>query len=143
VNPAALGGEDNLFRAGRIALIPNPEPGVWTIRIEGAGPYFLAVQAHTSIGLHVPQFSNGTPRLGADQNLTVMLNAPVTGVRFSLVGADGDQLQPLVLNADADLPGRFSGSVVPAFREFRIRAEGTDERGFAFQRVHAPLFEAK
>ena len=33
VHPDEMGGEDNWFRAGRIAIIPKPRPGVWTVRL--------------------------------------------------------------------------------------------------------------
>jgi hypothetical protein len=140
IKPEELGGENNWFRAGRIATIPKPEPGVWTLRLEGAGPYFVFVQAHTSIGLHV-EFSPSPPKLGAEQTLKVSLNAPTADVHLRLIDGAGETVQPVVLTADE--PGRFSGTVVPAAKEFRVLAEGTDERGFTFQRVHPPLFEAQ
>jgi hypothetical protein len=143
IKSGELGGEDNWFRAGRIAAIPNPAPGIWMVRLQGAGPFFMSVQAHTSFGLHAADFTPGPPKLGAEQTLTVVLNAPGSGTRFRLVSARGETLQPLALNPVQDQSNRFSGSVVPAFREFRILAEGTDERGFAFQRVDPRLIEAK
>jgi len=52
VHPDEMGGEDNWFRAGRIAIIPKPQPGVWTVRLVGMGPYFVSVQAEAAVGLH-------------------------------------------------------------------------------------------
>ncbi len=141
IKPEELGGENNWFRAGRIATIPKPQPGVWTVRLQGAGPYFLVVQAHTSFGLHAVEFTPAPPKLGADQTLNVTINAPTADVRFRLVSAAGETVQPLVLNEVG--PSRFSGSVVPAVSEFRVLAEGTDELGYGFQRVHPPLIEAR
>lgn len=140
IKPEELGGENNWFHAGRIATIPKPEPGVWTVRLQGAGPYFVIVHAHSSFGLHEVQFSPRPPKLGADHTLNVTLNAPTADVRFRLVNAAGETVQPIVLNEIA--AGRYSGSVIPASKEFRVLAEGTDERGYAFQRVHPPLIEA-
>jgi len=72
----------------------------------------------------------------------VSLNAPGPGVHFLLVDAAGDTLQPLPLEAVEGQPNMFSGNMVPAFRQFRIVAEGTDEHGYAFQRVDPRLMEA-
>ena len=57
IPPEQMGGENHWFRAGRILNVPNPEPGVWTIRLQGGSPFFLSMQADTSLvrarlGLH-------------------------------------------------------------------------------------------
>jgi hypothetical protein len=141
IKPEQL-GENHWFRAGRIATVPNPEPGVWTIRMEGAGPFFLSVQAHTSLALHPAKFESDPPRLGAENLLTVSLNAPSPNVQFRLVNAAGETLQSLPLQTTEERPGIFSGRIVPGFKQFRILAEGTDERGYAFQRVDPRLLDA-
>jgi hypothetical protein len=140
--PEQLGGENHWFRAGRIATIPNPAPGLWTIRLQGAGPFFLSVQAHASLILQTPKFESSPLRLGAENLVAMSLNAPSSDVRFRLVNAAGETLQSLPLQAVEGRPGIFSGRIVPGFRHFRILAEGTDERGFAFQRVDPRLIEA-
>jgi hypothetical protein len=140
--PEQLGGENHWFRAGRIATVPNPAPGLWTIRLNGAGPFFLSVQAHASLILQTPRFESSPPRLDAENLVAVSLNAPSPDVRFRLVNASGETLQSLPLEAVEGRPGIFSGRIVPGFREFRILAEGTDEHGFAFQRVDPRLIEA-
>ncbi len=141
IKPEQLKGENHWFRAGRIATVPNPEPGVWTIRLQGAGPFFLSVQAHTSLTLHA-KFESEPPRLGAENLLTVSLNAPGPDVHFRLVDAAGETLQPVPLQTTEGRSGLFSGRIVPGFRQFRILAEGTDEHGYAFQRVDPRLIEA-
>ena len=124
-------------------MIPKPEPGVWTIRLQGAGPYFLSVQARTAFALHSTDFAQFPPKFGADQTLTVTVNAPTRDVRFRLVGPAGEPLQTLVLSASEDRPDHFSGTFIPGFKQFRVLAEGADERGFPFQRIDPHLFEAK
>ena len=142
INPEQLGGENHWFRAGRIVIVPHPEPGVWTIRLQGAGPFFLSVQARTSLVLQPVKFEPEPPRLGAENLLTVSLNAPSSNVHFRLVNAEGETLQPLPLQTEEGRPSIFSGSMVPGFKQFRILAEGTDEHGYAFQRVDPRLIEA-
>jgi hypothetical protein len=58
------------------------------------------------------------------------------------VNAAGEVLQSLPLQALEGRPGTFSGRIVPGVRQFRILAEGTDEHGYAFQRVDPRLIEA-
>jgi hypothetical protein len=140
VKPEKLGGEDHVFRAVRIAVIPKPQPGVWTARLMGAGPYFVAAQAHTSAGFDA-EFEGGLPRFGEEQQLTVTMSLTAPDVRFQLVNAAGETQQPLVLTPDPDVPGRFRGRVVPSIEHFRVMAEGTDERGYSFQRVDPRLFD--
>lgn len=142
IQPEQLGGENHWFRAGRVAIVPKPEPGLWTIRLQGAGPFFLAVQGHARLGLHAVKFASGLPHQGQEDLLTLALNATGPNVRFSLVNAAGEILQPLVLQNSEGQPGIFSGSVIPGFRQFRVLAEGTDESGYAFQRMDPRLMEA-
>lgn len=142
IKPEQLGGENHWFRAGRIATVPNPAPGLWTIQLRGAGPFFLSVQAHASLILQTPKFQSMPPRLGAENQVVVSLNAPSPDVRFRLVSAAGETLQSLPLQTVAGRPGIFSGSIVPGFSQFRILAEGTDEHGYAFQRVDPRLIDA-
>ncbi|HWZ30242.1 MAG TPA: hypothetical protein VNX18_02860 [Bryobacteraceae bacterium] len=136
-NPASeeMKPADNLqFRAGRIATIPNPQPGVWTVRIEGAGPYSISAQAHTTFWIH-------NVELAADHTASVTINSPTPGVRFKLIDAPASASQSLALiEAGAN---RYSGTVISGFPQFRIVAEGTDEQGYAFQRVYPRLLEAK
>lgn len=142
IEPEQIGGENHWFRAGRVAIFPKPEPGSWAIRLEGAGPFFLAVQAHTSRGLHAVKFASGLPRLGVENPLTLTLDNPGPNVRFSMIDASGDKLQPLDLRPLDGRPGAFSGNVIPGFRRFRIFAERIDESGYAFERVDPRLLEA-
>ncbi len=140
--PEQMGGENQWFRAGPILTVPNPEPGLWTIRLQGRGPFFLSVQADTSLVLRIPKFATLFPRLGIENPLTVSLNAHSPDLHFRLVDAAGETLQPLPLQTTEEHPSVFSGSVVLGYKQFRILAEGTDENGYAFQRVDPRLIEA-
>lgn len=142
VEPEQTAGENHWFRAGRVAIFLKPEPGSWAIRLEGAGPFFLAVQAHTSRGLRAVNFTSGLPRLGVENPLTLTLDNAGPNVRFSMIDASGDKLQPLDLRPLEGRPGAFAGNVIPGVRRFRILAEGIDESGDAFERVDARLLEA-
>jgi hypothetical protein len=143
VDAVLLKGEDNWFRAGRIATLPQPQPGIWTLRLMGAGPYFVSVKAKTRIGLHGFTLGDLPPRLGADQKVSLWLPLSSPAVQFQLVNALGEPLQSLVLDADPSSAGHWTGSVIPGFKEFRVSAAGTDEQGYTFLRTDPRLFEAR
>ena len=141
-DPVYLKGEDNWFRAGRIATLPRPQPGVWTLRLLGSGAYFVSIEAKTRIGLHNVKFGDAIPKLRADQALSLWLSSS-SAAQFQLVNALGDPLQALVLEGDAASAGHWTGPVIPAFKEFRVAVTGTDEQGFSFLRTDPRLFEAR
>jgi hypothetical protein len=132
VNPEP--DEDHWFRAGRIATIPRPMPGEWLLRLAGTGPYSVAVEAHTSRGIHSVELS------GAHQKtLSLRLSSEIVNPRFRLVGPAGEAIEMLPLESDPDSPGRFRGAFQPAAEQFRILVED----GMGFQRVDPRLFEAE
>jgi len=123
--------DDHYFRAGRIAIIPNPRPGVWTIRFEGAAHYSLAAQVHSKIGLDV--------KVNPDHTASVATNGP--NPRFKLIDAPAANSQSIALNEDR--AGQFSGVITSGFAQFRVVAEGVDEQGYAYQRVWPRLIDWK
>ena len=139
VHPEDMGGEDNWFRAGRIAIIPKPQPGIWTVRLAGIGPYFVSVQAEAASGLHNVKVSIGPQESSVSLNTDPSLSEP----RFVLLDAAGETVQTLRLVPDSDSPGRFQGIFTPQVKSFRIAVESRDENGNTFQRVDPRLFEAK
>ena len=139
VHPDEMGGEDNWFRAGRIAIIPKPQPGVWTVRLAGMGPYFVSVQAEAASGLHNVKVSSGPQESSVSLNIDPSLPEP----RFVLLDAAGEKVQALKLEPDTDSPGRFQGVFTPQVKSFRIAVESRDENGNTLQRVDPRLFEAK
>jgi hypothetical protein len=142
VHPDEMGGEDNWFRAGRIAIIPKPQPGVWTVRLAGMGPYFVSVQAEAASGLHNVKVS--APETGAQEwSVSVNTDPALRDPRFGLIDAAGEMVQTLRLVPDTDSPGRFEGLFTPQIKNFRIAVESRDENGNTLQRVDPRLFEAK
>lgn len=139
VHPDEMGGEDNWFRAGRIAIIPKPQPGIWTLRLAGMGPYFVSVQAEAASGLHNVTVSTGPQEWSVSLNVDPSLPEP----RFMLINAAGETIQTLALEPDADSPRRFQGVFTPQVRDFRIVVESRDENGNTVRRVDPRLFEAK
>lgn len=126
--PAQTGGEDHLFRAGRIAVLPKPQPGIWTVRLLGSGYYSVSVRAKTGRGLDVSI---------QDEAVTASVH-PESAVRFLLAGPAGERLQELNLTSDGS---GYSGAIPAGSRQFRVMIEGIDEQGFPFQRMDPRLFD--
>jgi hypothetical protein len=139
VHPDEMGGEDNWFRAGRIAIIPKPQPGVWTVRLVGMGPYFVSVQAEAAAGLHNVKVGTGPQESSVSLNIDPSLPDP----RVVLINAAGETVQTLTLDPDPSSPGRFQGVFRPQIKSFRIAIESRDAGGNTLQRVDPRLFEAK
>jgi hypothetical protein len=143
VHPGEMGGEDNWFRAGRIAVIPKPQPGVWTVRLVGMGPYFVSVQAETAAGLHNVTLAATETRFRQEWSVSLNVDPSLPEPRFVLIDAAGEAVQTLALEPAGDSPGRFHGVFTPQVKSFRIAVESRDENGNALQRVDPRLFEAK
>jgi len=143
VHPDEMGGEDNWFRAGRIAIIPKPQPGVWTVRLVGMGPYFVSVQAEAAVGLHSVTLGATETRLQKEWSVSLNVDPSLPEPRFVLIDRAGETVQTLTLEPDAASPGRFQGVFTPQAKEFRIAVESRDANGHTLQRVDPRLFEAK
>jgi hypothetical protein len=143
VHPEETGGEDNWFRAGRIAIIPKPQPGVWTVRLIGMGPYFVSVQAQSAKGFSTVHLDPVALRIGQPQEISVFVDPSVQEARFQLINAQGEAIQAVALAPDPSSPGQFQGAITPPGGHFRLMVEGRDETGNVLQRVDPRLFEAK
>ena len=142
--PELAGGEDHLYRAGRISVIPRPAPGVWTVRLLGKGAYSLAVQGRTPFTLGGVSFAGAGPRAGIEQQVNVYVNAPTPSLRFRLVNQAGQDPQPIMFEPSPAGSGRYAARVTPGAQPFRLLVEGTDEEGNVFfQRMDPRLFEPK
>jgi hypothetical protein len=128
VLPQQIGGEDHVFRAVRLSIIPKPTPGIWTIRLLGTGAYSLVVQAKTSVG-----FSGNFD----GQTITAQTGAP--NPHFRLISEAGEPL--LTLDLPLTAPGRYSAAIRPPAQKFRLLMESTDAQVIPFQRVEPKLFK--
>ena len=128
VLPQQMGGEDHVFRAVRISMVPKPAPGVWTIRLLGKGAYSLVVEAKTTHGFSA-DFDG--------QTVTAFTNSDAP--HFRLVTEGGDPLQSLTLESVG--VGRCSAVIPPPGQRFRLLMEGVDPQGYPFQRMEPRLYE--
>jgi von Willebrand factor A domain-containing protein 7 len=153
------GVEYHQFQAGRVVTLAKPTPGGWTVRVAGKGMFFLVLQAKTDLSLDRVSFVEpggrpgheglfpikGSPKRGVAQQLEVELSGVVQGPRFRFISSAAETIQDLTLEPQggAGEDRSFLGEVTPRARQFRLAVSGVDARGFAFQRVHAPLFTAE
>jgi hypothetical protein len=131
--PDQAGGQDDVFLAGRIATIPKPEPGMWTVRLLGTGIYFAVVQAQTPLNLNRVDIQGQTVSAQASS---------IPGMQFRLVDAADQTIQPLALQA-TQTPGIFTGQMTPPSKPFRVVAEATDAQGNTVQRLDPHLYQPK
>ena len=157
LDATAPGVEDNRFHAGRVVVMSRPEPGIWQVRIVGSGLFFAVVEAKSDVSLHTVRFvqMGGRPghegyfpmttpvRLNVPQMLSATVSGPgVTG--FRLINSAGQTVQPISLTPEEGGDDReYLGSVTPTKRAFRIVVEGRDSRGYPYQRIFPPLFNAE
>lgn len=131
----ATGGEDHVYRAARIVVIPHPAPGVWTVRLLGSGAYSVVVQAKTALALHDLRFD-------PSGRIALYATAPAPTVAFRLVNEAGDNLAALALEQSPPESGRYEGSLTRPAQRFRVLMEASDEQGNVFfQRMDPRLFE--
>jgi hypothetical protein len=78
------------------------------------------------------------------QRLEVTLSGTLRDPVFRFVSSSAETIQQLSLQRQEGGDERdFLGEVTPTARQFRLAVSGVDARGFAVQRVHAPLFTAE
>jgi hypothetical protein len=79
------------------------------------------------------------------QKLEVTLSGTLRDPVFRFVSSSAETIQELSLQPQEGGGDErdFLGEVTPTARQFRLAVSGADARGFAVQRVHAPLFTAE
>lgn len=136
------GGEDHPYRAGRIIVVPRPQPGTWTMRLEGKGFYSIAVQAKSTIALGRVRFEHGLPRGGA-QTFSVSVLGEARNLEVKVIGPGGEPLGGLTLAPASGSPTDLAGHLlVDPMRSFRVVVLGKDAADLPFQRVDPRLYEA-
>jgi hypothetical protein len=136
------------FRAERVVIVRQPEPGTWKVRIAGSGIGAVVVQARSAIGIAQVDFASITgarfgaiPKAGVENAVRIRTNGNPSDVRAYLVNGTFERLVELPLDrgaTDATLLSR----VIPGTAPFRVLVTGRDAAGHTFQRVTAALLTA-
>ena len=147
---AFAGGDDvtdlSNFRAQRLVIVKRPDPGVWTVRVAGSGVSGVVVQARSAIGIAQVEFAPvrsrtfaRAPSAGVENDVRIRLSGHATEVHASLVSGVFMRIAGLPLATD-ETDGSYVSRFTPSGEGFRVLIIGKDADGFAFQRMHAPLF---
>ena len=157
---AGAGVDAFLFGCVRGFQVERPVAGEWTVRVAGAGAYWLVVHAKSTLGLDDAAFVHVAGRPGHEGLFTIpgqpvrgrpaTLRARITredvvDATFDLVSMSGSRLQAVDLSpvTTSSTEEEYVGDIaqlpdVP----FRVRVSGRDRTGAAYQRVSGPAFHA-
>ena len=134
------------FRAERMVIVSQPQPGMWTVRIAGSGVAGVTVQAKSPLGIAGVEFSGAAgsttftplPTFGVENTARLRIGR-IAQPRASQVSGVGEPVGSLPLS-----PGETAGTYLSRFQPdaggFRVMVVGRDEQGFDVQRMYAPLF---
>ena len=147
---ALVGGADvtdlSNFRAERMVIVKQPEPGIWTIRAAGSGIAGVMVQGRSALGIAQVEFAaigstafTPVPLAGVENAVRIGMSGRATQVNASLVNGAFRRIAPLTLTA-GETESSYVSRFTPGVEGFRVLVEGKDADGVPFQRVHAPLF---
>jgi hypothetical protein len=141
-------------RESRQILIWDPRPGLWKIRLNGAGRYSLTATAQGELHICCLQLWGRNGVFGADrlqfgegQRLQGQVYASgfnIDVIRFDLIDEQGEVLSPLKFRqSDFSNPNQFTLLINPPKTPFRVMARGRDTYGKNFRRVFYPLFSPR
>lgn len=141
-------------RENRQILIWDPRPGLWKIRLTGAGGYSLTTTAQGELHICCLQLWGRNGVFGADrlplapgqrlQGQVYVSGFNIESIRFDMVNEQGEILAPLKFRqSDYSNPNNFTLLIDPPKIPFRALARGRDTYGKNFQRVFYPLFNPK
>src|SRR5262245_4632019 len=111
------------FRAQRMVIVSQPQPGLWTVRVQGSGVSAVVVQAKSAIG--IAQIER------AADTLRIRMGGPATNIRASLVTGTFQKLADLPLST-TDTAGLYVSRFTPGSEAFRVLIAGTDPDGVPF-----------
>jgi len=133
------------FKAERMVIVRRPQPGMWTMRVEGNGVGGIVVQARSAIALTQVEFAASSnrafgaiPAAGVENSMRLRVRGDVSDLHAVLVDGTSERLADLKLES-GDGDGTFVSRVNPGTTPFRVLLTGVDAQGHPFQRVSASL----
>ncbi len=144
------------FTCGRYIVLKKPAPGMYRIHIKGSGRFWLSVGGKSEIFLYRVQFVepggrpghegmfaiHGQPLVTKPAHLEVSMSGDVRNPAFRLITPENGVIKTLQLEpvrAEHD-DHEFAGTFAMPEQPFRVVADGVDDNGNRFQRVHERLF---
>lgn len=133
------------FRAQRMVIVRQPQPGNWKVRIAGSGIGAIVVQARSAIGIVQVDFARdpggsfgAVPIAGVENVVRIRMDGDPADVRAQLVDGALQRVADLGLDA-GDAGGTFIARITPGAAPFRVQVTGRDREGRTVQRLSAPL----
>jgi hypothetical protein len=134
------------FRAQRVMIVKQPEPGLWNVRVAGSGVAAVVVQAKSALGIATVEFASGPdaafnalPSPDVENRLRIRVSGNAGDIRASLVTGELVHMRRLPL-VSSDSDGVFLSRFTPGPDSFRLVVTWKDQAGFDVQRMYAPLF---
>lgn len=136
-------------------IIFDPKPGKWRVRLRGTGNYSTAVSTQsemyvcciTVLGATGPAQVHPLPPSLPLKARQVLMQASIAGfevrsVEFHAIDESNEIIAPIKLRQnDYSNPYLLVLLVDPSNKPFRVMARGTDQTGYAFQRIFPTLFQ--
>jgi hypothetical protein len=156
--PGQGGPEDHVFRSGRVFTLERPVPGNWKVRVSGKGFHSVLVFGKTDLALIEFDFVKPGGRPGHEgyfptheipvPNAQQMVSLELSGTReaqVKLVSSSGKEIRQIQISESipSDDSIQLYGVIEVPAEPFRILVEGTDTRGFRWQRFDPRLWSAK
>lgn len=147
------GVEAAKLRQAALFTIAAPQPGPWTVTIQGSGGFSLSVKAKSDLRLDSFEFVElrgrpghegyfpvgGFPLAGVEIHARAQLNGPFATAAFELRDVRNRPIERLALEAEPSNHEEFFGSLNPPKTPFRVYVAGTDAAGHQFQRLQGQM----
>jgi hypothetical protein len=143
---------------GLFAYVEHPEPGLWTVDVEGYGPYTATAQGNSPVDLARFDFVEpngdihggffpitGQPIAGVSNLGQASVLGPIATAQFNLIDEAGADLGPISLadHFPSANPENYLGEIPLPSVPFRVQASGVDEHGLAYQRQYPAVYRAQ
>ena len=145
----------SMLRDRQTIIIFDPKPGKWRVRLRGNGSYSTTVSTQsemyvcciTVLGATGPPQVHPLPPALPVRSRQVLMQASIAGfevrsVEFYAIDENNEIAASIKLRQnDYSNPYLLVLLVDPVGKPFRVMAGGTDQTGYAFQRIFPTLFQ--
>jgi hypothetical protein len=145
----------SMLRDRQTIIIFDPKPGKWRVRLRGNGSYSTTVSTQsemyvcciTVLGATGPSQAHPLPPAIPVRSRQVLMQASIAGfevrsVEFYAIDENNEIAASIKLRQnDYSNPYLLVLLVDPVGKPFRVMAGGTDQTGYAFQRIFPTLFQ--
>lgn len=152
---AANSAESEDLQAGKIVKIDDPEPGAWTVRVEGTGLFVVSVQAKSKLRIQQVNFAypagseaarpgetRRQPRLGVTDVAHIRVSGNWSQPHARILDPGGQPVSTASAEAPRAEDGLVEVPILSTVERIRIQLLGQDASGWPVQRTYPVLFRA-